>query len=115
VPNATRCDGTVASGLPVKYAVTSRDTLTSVGGSMVLPARGLTFFLAWHSSHVAPEDDRYAMPESRAQGLEDHPPSPYFIVRKWRFAYAEVDALDDSVGNVGPTASETTQAVDLSG
>jgi hypothetical protein len=41
VPNATRCDGTVGSGLPVKYAVTSRGTLTSVDGSIVLPASGL--------------------------------------------------------------------------
>src|SRR5580704_18178692 len=38
-----RCDGTVGSGSPVKYAVTSRGTLISIEGSIVLPASGLAW------------------------------------------------------------------------
>src|ERR1019366_988036 len=44
VPNATRCEGTAGSGLPAKYAVTSRGTFASIDGAAVLPASG--FMLA---------------------------------------------------------------------
>ena len=41
VPNAMRCEAISGSGLPVKYAVTSRGILTSIDGSLRLPASGL--------------------------------------------------------------------------
>src|SRR5665647_1396759 len=47
VPNATRCAGNDGSGLPAKYAVTSRGTFVSIDGSAVLPASGFMSAATW--------------------------------------------------------------------
>ena len=53
VPNATRWPASAGSGLPEKYAVTSRGTLTSVEASIVRPANGLTSATIYPNSQGA--------------------------------------------------------------
>src|SRR5881409_3416733 len=57
VPNATRCAGNDGSGLPAKYAVTSRGMLASIDCGTVLPASGLIWAVTRFPSEI--QSDQY--------------------------------------------------------